>query len=189
MMNKVLLLVLILLLILVEISKGRRSSNKIHSGEILSSRNRAGAQFTETIDDYTVFKLKLSSQCGFHKLLKRSTDPSSYTLSKPSFNTDSSAQRMMNLAYKLVTSTVNWQQKRKHNDVTFQRRRRRNILIDEFGVSKQELSNLVGRMEFLNDAHISLVSRLISCPFESNIELNKNPEVKFLQANQFQQNK
>ena len=156
-----LVLILWLLLMLVGISEGRRNSNRRHSGENQSFRNR-GTQITETVDEYTVFKRKLTSPCGFHRLSKRSTDLLRNKSNKSSF-VNESASRTINLVYKLVTiahSAVEKQPKRKHNKITFQRRRRSNNLNNnEFSVTKLELSNLIGGMEFLNDAHISLVSR------------------------------
>jgi hypothetical protein len=170
-------------------SEGRRGINRHHPGETNSQHENIGRrvsfgrrsrQITETVADYSVFKNKLASPCGFHQIMKRSLGSASFRNISTSFGKINPAKRTVDLVFKLVNivrdsilgraSKSGWEFPFKNllkkaateSSEKFDRSRRETVQIDnQLGVKKLEISNLISGIEFLNQAHISQVSRVI----------------------------
>ena len=166
-------------------SEGRRGINRHHPGETNSQHENSGwrmgfgrrrSQITETVANYSDFKNKILSPCGFHRIMKRSEGSVSFQNISNSIAKVNPTKRTVDLVFKLVNvvrdsilsrgSKSKWEfpfkNVLKKGSEKFERSRRQTININnQLGVQKLEISNLISGIEFLNQAHISQVSTII----------------------------
>ena len=137
-----------------------------HPGETNNHHENMGRRTSETAADYPVFVNKLSSPCGFHRIAKRSLHNQNISQSVENFKLD---RRTVDLVLKLVNivrdsilvkgAKSESKLPSKGADRHLERARRETTETDnQTPVHRLEISNMVGGIEFLNEAHILTVS-------------------------------
>ena len=130
-----------------------------------------GGRTSETAADYPFFANRLSSPCGFYRITKRSLRSQNISQSVENFKLD---KRTVDLVLQLVNvvrdsilgkdpkseskipSKKLMKRVSKGEDSDLERSRRETY--NQIPAHRLEISNMVGGIEFLNEAHISMVS-------------------------------
>ena len=155
-------------------SEGRRGVARHHQGETNNHQENIGRRTSETAADYPVFVNKLTSPCGFHRIAKRSLQRQNISQSVENIKLD---RRTVDLVLKLVNivrdsilikgakseskspSKKMIKRLSMGADSNLERTRRETAETEnQIPAHRLEISNMVGGIEFLNEAHILTVS-------------------------------
>ena len=140
-----------------------------------SHQENIGGRTMETAADYPFFVNKLSSPCGFHKITKRSPHSQNVSQSVENFKLDKIpvdlVLKLVNVVRDSILVKAPKSESKSHSkkfskriskgaDSNLERSRRETSETEnQIPAHKLEISNMVGEIEFLNEAHISMVSR------------------------------